>query len=184
VVAVIALLAAVTLLVHGLDDRRALTPLSTVLDDADRRIIGAVPIRRGTDPPPADPGVDLTDPVAVARAYLAAARSATPDDHAHTPLRAAAYAVPGSPSGSVGVVALDPPPAGEHRTATVTTLALAAASEDDLRRGYRATVTTTTSRPGGAATTALVPAYVVLARQPDGRWLVDADAPELLEWND
>jgi hypothetical protein len=84
----------------------------------------------------------------------------------------------------VGVVVLDPPPAGQGRTATVTTLRLAAASEDDRRRGYRATVTMATGRPGGAVTTALVAAYVVVARQPDGRWLVVADAPELLEGND
>jgi hypothetical protein len=184
VIGVVALLIATTVLAHSISDRRPATPLNTVLDDNDRRILGAVPIRRGTDPPPADPDVDLTDPVAVARAYLAAARSARPDDHGRTHLRAAAYAAPGSPSGSVGVVTLDPPPAGQSRIASVTALDLAAASQDGLRRGYRATVTTATSRPGGAAITALVPAYVVLARQPDGRWLVDADAPELLEGND
>jgi hypothetical protein len=184
VVAVAALLVAVTVVLHGGGDRWPDAPLDSVLDDADRRVLGAVPIRRGTDPAPADPTVDLTDPVAVARAYLAAARSVTPDDHGHTHLRASAYAEPGSPPGSVGVVVLDPPPAGQSRTATVTTLRLAAASEDDRRRGYRATVTTATGRPGGAVTTALVAAYVVVARQPDGRWLVVADAPELLEGND
>jgi hypothetical protein len=184
VIAVVALLVAITVLAHGDGDRRPGTPLNTVLDDADRRILDAIPIRRGTDPPPADPTVDFTDPVAVARAYLAMARSAIPDDHGRTHLRAAAYAAPGSAAGSVGVVVLDPPPAGQRRTATVTTLDLAAASEDDRRRGYRATVTTATSPSGGAATIAVVPAYVVLARQPDGQWLVDADAPELLEGND
>ena len=59
-----------------------------------------------------------------------------------------------------------------------------AAAEDDRRRGYRATVTTSTGPPDGAATTAITSAYVVLARQPDGRWLVVADSPDLLEVDD
>jgi len=75
------------------------------------------------------------------------------------------------------VVVLDPPPPGQVRTAAVTGLDLVAATEDDRRRGYRATVATST----GSATTAGTTAYVVLARQPDGRWLVVVDAPDLLE---
>ena len=54
-------------------------PLGAVLDGNDRRALGAVPMRRGAGPPPADPAVDFTDPLVVARTYLAAARSATPD---------------------------------------------------------------------------------------------------------
>ena len=184
VIGVVALLAATTALVHGVDDRRPVAPVNTVLDDADRRILGAVPIRRGTDPPPVDPAVDLSDPVAVARAYLAAARSATPDDHGRTRLRAAAYAAPESPPGSVGVVVLDPPPPGQIRTASVTALELVAAAEDDRRRGYRATVATATGPPGAAASPVARSAYVVLARQPDGRWLVVTDAPDLGEGDD
>jgi hypothetical protein len=147
-------------------------------------VLGAVPVRRGTDPPVADPAVDLADPTAVARAYLAGARSATPDDHGRTRLRAAAYAAPESPPGSVGVVVLDPPPPGQIRTASVTALELVAAAEDDRRRGYRATVATATGPPGAAASPVAASAYVVLARQPDGRWLVVADAPDLGEGDD
>ena len=123
----------------------------------------------------------VVNPNTVARAYLAGARSATPDDHGRTRLRAAAYAAPESPPGSVGVVVLDPPPPGQIRRASVTALELVAAADDDRRRGYRATVATATGPPGAAASPVAASAYVVLARQPDGRWLVVADAPELLE---
>jgi hypothetical protein len=153
-------------------------PLGAVLDGPDRRALDAVPLRRGPDPPPAGTAVDLTDPAAVARAYLAAARSATPADRGHTRRDAVLYAAAGSPA-AVGVVVLDPPPPGQVRTAAVTALDLVAAAEDDRRRGYRATVATST----GPATTTVTTAYVVLARQPDGRWLVVADA-ELLEGDD
>jgi hypothetical protein len=155
-------------------------PLGAVLDGPDRRALGAVPLRRGADPPPADPAVDLADPAAVARAYLAAARSAAPDDHGRTRRAAVPYAATGSPA-AVGVMVLDSPPAGQVRTATVVALELALAAEDDRRRAYRATVATTTGPPGGAGTTAVSTAYVVLARQPDGRWLVVADGPDLAE---
>ena len=156
-------------------------PLGAVLDGLDRRALGAVPMRRGAGPPPADPAVDFTDPMVVARTYLAAARSATPDDRDRTRLRAAPYAAPGSPTAAVGVVVLDPPPPGQVRTAAVTALDLVAAAEDDGRRGYRATVAAATGPPGGPATTSVTTAHVVLARQPDGRWLVVADARELGE---
>ena len=156
-------------------------PLGAVLDGSDRRVLGAVPMRRGADPPPADPALDLSEPAAVAGAYLAAARSATPDDRDRTRLRAAAYAAPHSPTAAVGVVVLDPPPTGQVRTAAVTALDLVAAAEDDGRRGYRATVAMATGPPDGPASTSIMAAYVVLARQPDGRWLVMADARELGE---
>ena len=156
------------------DDGRG-PPLGAVLDEADRRAVGAVPVRRGAPPLPVDPSVDPTDPVAVARAYLVAARTADPADAGRTQLRAAAYALPGSPPAAVGVLVLDAPSPGQVRTAAVTALDLAAADDADLRRGYHATVTTTTA-PHGARTVAA--AYVVLARQPDGRWLITADTPD------
>ena len=79
------------------------------------------------------------------------------------------------------MVVLDPPPPGQVRTAAVTALDLVTAAEDDRRRGYRATVATSTG-PGDAPPSRT--AYVVLARQPDGRWLVVVDAPDLLEGDD
>ena len=155
-------------------------PLGAVLDGADRRALDAVPMRRGADPPPADPAVDLTDPAAVARAYMTAARSTTPDDGGRTRRSAVPYAAPGSPA-AVGIVVLDPPLPGQVRTAAVNALVLAAAAEDDRRRAYRAGVTTSTGPPGGTGVAAAADAYVVLARQPDGHWLVVADASEPLE---
>jgi hypothetical protein len=152
-------------------------PLGGVLSDEDRVALDAVPVERGAPAGPADPSVDLADPEAVARAYLAAAHSIAPEDAGHTHLRGAAYAVPGSPPATVGVVVVDPPPAGSARVATVTALELAAVDRDDNRRGYRAEVGTATGSPGGSLTVGVVERYVVLAHQPDGRWLVTADSP-------
>jgi len=177
----VVLVAALTPLVVGELAGRDGPPLGAVLDDADRRALDAVPLRRGAAPGPADPAVDLTDPVAVARAYLAAARAAGADDGGHTHLRAAGYAAPGSPPAAVGVVVLDAPPPGQVRTADVTAVELVAADGADLRRGYRATVTTATGPPGGPALHRASTAYLVLARQPDDRWLVVADTPDLPE---
>lgn len=146
-----------------------------VLSDGDRAALAALPVRRGPDPPPADPAVDPTDPEAVARAYLGAAHSITAQDAGGTQLRAAAYAAPGSPAALVGVLVLDPPAAGAVRTATVTALELVAADRGDRRRGYRAELGTATGPPGGPAAVDLAGRDVVVARQPDGRWLVAAD---------
>ena len=113
VVAAAALAVAVLLVLAGLVVRgdEPGPPLGAVLDGSDRHALDAAPLRRGPDPPPVDPAVDLTDPAAVARAYLAAARSATPADHGHTRRDAVPYAAAGSPA-AVGVVVLDPPPPG------------------------------------------------------------------------
>jgi hypothetical protein len=153
-------------------------PLGGALSEEDRAAVAAVPVERGAGPAPVDPDVDLTDPGAVARAYLAAARSVRPGDTGRTHLRAAGYAEPGSPAAAVGVIVLDPPPAGSLRTATVTALELVAADAGGTRRGYRAEVGTATGPPGGAQAVDLVGASVVLARQPDGRWLVAAETVE------
>ncbi len=151
-----------------------------VLDGADRRALDAVPVRRGVAAP-TDPAVDLTDPVAVTRAYLTVARASGGDDAGRTRLQAAGYAAPGSPPGTVGVRVLDPPPPGQVRTAAVVALDLVAADPADRRRGYRASLATATGPPGGAAVPARATAYVVLARQPDGRWLVTADTADPAE---
>lgn len=152
-------------------------PIGAVLSERDRADLVAVPVERGDAPAPVDPAVDLTDPEAVTRAYLAAAHSVSPDDTGRTHLRAAGYAVPGSATASVGVIVLDPPPAGSLRTASVTALELVAADRGDRRRGYRADVGTATGPPGGPFTVGVVGTHIVLARQPDGRWLVAAESP-------
>ncbi|MDT7581240.1 MAG: hypothetical protein QOK35_2504 [Pseudonocardiales bacterium] len=179
---VLAVTLAVPLLVRG--DADPGPPPGAVLDGPDRQVLDAVPIRRGPGPPPADPAVDLHDPVAVARAYLVAARAAATDDTGRTHLQAASYAAPDSPPAAVGVLVLDPPPRGQVRTAAVPALDLVAADDADRRRGYRATVATATGPPGGAGVPAVTTAYVVVDRQPDGRWLVTADTPDLPEGDD
>jgi hypothetical protein len=181
VVVILAVGFAVPLLVHADPDG---PPLGAVLDGHDRQVLDTVPVRRGPAAPPADPEVDLTDAVAVARAYLVAARAAGPDDAGRTRLQAASYAAPGSPPAAVGVLVLDPPPPGQVRTVAVSALDLVAADDGDRRRGYRATVATATGPPGAAAAPGVGTTYVVLARQPDGRWLVDTDTPELPEGDD
>jgi hypothetical protein len=156
-------------------------PLGAAVSEEDRIAVDAAPVQRGDPAPPVDPTIDLTDSEAVARAYLAEAHSISPDDAGRTHLRGAAYAVPGSPPAEVGVIVVDPPPTGSLRTATVTALELAAADHGNRRRGYRAEVGTATGPPGGLLAVDLVARYVVLARQPDGRWLVAADSPASLD---
>ena len=151
-----------------------------VLSADDRRALAAAPALRGADPAPPDPAVDLTDPTAVARAYLVAANSLVPGDAGHTQRRAAGYARPGSPA-AVGVVVLDPPPPGAYRTAVVTGIDAVGAYGE--RRGFRAALRTETGRPGGPVTVGQEHAVVVLAEGADGRWRVvletSGDDPDL-----
>lgn len=149
-----------------------------VVDADDRAALDTAPVLRGAEPPPADPGVTLTDPEAVVRAYLAAALSLTAEDAGRTQRRAVPYAEPGSPPATAGVLVLDAPPPGEVRTGTVRDLALVAVDRGDRRRGYRAAVETRTGPPAGPVATAALTRSVVVARQPDGRWLVVAEGPE------
>ncbi len=153
-------------------------PPAVTLDDDDRAALDAAPIVRGEDAPAPDPGVTFTHPEAVVRAYLAAAHSGTADDAGRTHLRAAPYAVPGTAAADVGVLVLDPPPPGATRTATVRELELIAADRGDRRRGYRAVVETRTGADRGPSDTTLLTSDVVVAQQPDGRWLVAAETPE------
>jgi hypothetical protein len=143
-----------------------------VFSDDDRRALAAAPALRGADPAPPEPAVDLADPAAVARAYLAAAHSVVPADAGHTQRRAAGYAQPGGPA-AVGVIVLDPPPPGTFRRAVVTGLELAGA--DGNHRGYRAVLRTETGRLGGPVAVGQQHALVVLAEDADGRWRVVAE---------
>lgn len=151
-------------------------PTGAALSSEDRLVLEAAPVVRGELAAPVDPAVDLRDPEAVARAYLAAAHSVEPGDTGRTHLRAAGYAAPGSPAAAVGVVVLDAPAAGSIRTAAVTALELVAADRADVRRGYRAELGTATGPAGGPFSVAVVVRHVVLARQPDDRWAVTADS--------
>jgi hypothetical protein len=164
--------ATVVLLVVAALPRPADLTSGGVLSADDRRALAAAPALRGADPAPPDLTLDLTDPTAVARAYLVAAHSLVPGDAGHTQRRAAGYARSGSPA-AVGVVVLDPPPPGAYRTAVVTGLAAAGAAGD--RRGFRAALRTETGRPGGPVTVGRQQALVVLAEGADGRWRVVAE---------
>lgn len=179
VAALVALTLTAALAVFDSPGAPAETPrLGTVLSPADRRVLDAPGVVRGADAPPVDPAVDMGDPEAVARAYLVAAHTLVPDDSGHTHLRAAAYAVPGSPPATVGVLVIDPPPPGTARHASVTALELVASDPGDRRRAYLAAVETATGPPPGPAEIALLTGHVVLAHQPDGRWLVASDTTE------
>jgi hypothetical protein len=150
-------------------------PMGSTLTAEDRLALDAPAVVRGAPAAPVDPAVDLGDPEAVARAYLTAALSLTADDTGRTHLRAAGYAEPGSPPATVGVLVLDPPAPGEVRRASVRDLELVASAPDDRRRAYLATVETITGPPGRRGRNALVTGHLVLAFQPDGRWLVASD---------
>ncbi|MGE3286228.1 MAG: hypothetical protein AB7J32_09005 [Pseudonocardia sp.] len=150
-------------------------PMGSTLTAEDRLALAAPAVVRGAPAPPVNPSVDPGDPEAVARAYLAAALSLTAEDTGRTHLRAAGYAEPGSPPATVGVLVVDPPPPGEVRRAAVRDLELVASAPDDRRRAYLATVETVTGPPGGPGRNALLIGHLVLAFQPDGRWLVASD---------
>jgi hypothetical protein len=172
--------ATITVLALGLvssgRDRSSEPPSGATLSSADRHELGSVPVRRGAPAEPPDRAVDLQDPEAVARAYLVAAHSISAADTGRTQLRAAGYAVPGSPPAAVGVIVLDAPRDGSVSTATVTALELVAADRDDQRRGYRAELGIATGPPGAAGPAVELSARdIVLVREPDGRWLVAAD---------
>jgi hypothetical protein len=171
--ATIAILALV--LVSSGRDRSSDPPPMAALSSDDRQALSSVPVHRGAPAEPLDAAVDLRDPEAVARAYLVAAHSISSADTGRTQLRAAGYAVPGSPPAAVGVIVLDAPRDGSTATAIVTALELVAADRDDRRRGYRAELGIATGPPGAAPAVALVARDVVLARESDGRWLVAAD---------
>ena len=156
-------------------DRSSEPPVGAALSSDDRHALSPVPVHRGAPAEPLDPTVDLHDPEAVARAYLVAAHSVSAADTGRTQLRAAGYAVPGNPPGAVGVIVLDAPGDGAVATAAVTALELVAVDREDRRRGYRAELGVATGPPGAAPAVTLVTRDVVLAREPDGRWLVAAD---------
>ena len=110
------------------------------LDGPARRALDARP-SGGCGPLPADPAIDLTDPEAVAQAYLVAAGSVVAADAGRTTC-AAAYAAPGSPPATVGTVLLDPPPArsGAHRRRHGARAG--SRRRSTLRRGYLASIST------------------------------------------
>jgi hypothetical protein len=148
------------------------------LSAADRAALDAAPVERGADAGP-DAGVDLRDPVAVASAYVVAGYSLRDTDAGHTNRRAVPYAAPATPPATVGVLVVNPPPAGRRVTATVTGVSLLGADQADQRRGYLVGYATRTE-PSGSAGPAGQSRYLLLTRQADGRWLVAGDSADAL----
>ena len=157
-------------------------PPGVALSADDRAVLQAPQVRRGVPAVPPDPAVDLADPEAVTRAFLAAAHSAAPTDIGATSLRGAAYTVSGTPLATVGVLVVDPPSPGTVRTASVRALQLVTVDRPDRSRAYRAEVGLVSGPPGAQPTIDVVVRDVVLARQSDGRWLVASDAPAAAEF--
>src|SRR5262245_47249512 len=102
------------------------------LSAADRAALDAAPVGRGAEAV-ADPAVDLSDPVAVASAYVVAGYSLRDADAGHTNRRATPYAAPATPPATVGVLVVNPPPAGQRVAVSVTEVTLLGADETDQR---------------------------------------------------
>ena len=154
-------------------------PEENTLTPADRDALAQTPVDPGTAAPAPDPAVDLTDPVAVAKAYVVAAYSLRDTDAGHTNRRATGYAAPSTPPNTVGVLVLTPPAAGHTSTVAVTDVTQVSGEPTDVRRGYIVGFRTTDRSP--SATTNVSDRqirYLVLARQFDGRWLVAGDTAD------
>lgn len=141
------------------------------LSSADRAALDAVPVARGADTGGPDPSVDLTDPAAVARAYVTAGYSLRDTDAGHTNRRAVPYAAPGTPPSSVGVLVVAAPPPGRRGTATVTDVEQVNGEETDTRRGYIVGYRTDLDPLRRTR-------YLLMVRQIDGEWLVAGDSPD------
>jgi hypothetical protein len=135
------------------------------------------------DDPPSQPAVPLSDPQAVAGAYVVAAESVTSDDAGRRHHRASVYMAPTNPARTTGLLVTDAPPAGRWRVVTVVWVA-EHARNDDLGRiayqvAYQRHLSPTT--PSGALVSEgeTRATYVVVERQPDGDWLVLSQADQL-----
>ena len=161
------------------DPSSAWTPDQGALSPADRDALAAAPVNPGSVPTGPDPAVDLTDPRAVATAYVTAAYSARDTDSGLTNRAATPYAAPGTPPNTVGVLVLSPPPPGHSRTATVTDVTQCAGEPTGERRaylvGYRS-AEHLAADPGAAGARQI--RYLLLVRQFDGRWLVAGDTTD------
>jgi hypothetical protein len=166
----------------GPDSSSAWTPDQGTLSPADRDALGAAPVTPGPAPAGPDPAVDLTDPRAVAAAYVRAAYSARDTDAGLTNRAATPYGAPGSPPNTVGVLVLTPPPPGHSLTATVTDVTQCAGEPTGTRRaylvGYRTAELPTSDTSAAGASGARQIRHLLLVRQFDGRWLVAGDTAD------
>ncbi|WP_147263917.1 hypothetical protein [Prauserella sp. PE36] len=142
--------------------------------------------RSAAAPPPERPGVpgsgvpsgiDFGRPTAVARAYLVAAHTLRDTDRGTTNRRVLPYLAPDNPANPRGLVVIDPPPAGQTTTATVEQLRVVGSDQARQRIAYEARWSGSTGRSDPRIDRRAT--FVVLARQPDGRWLVIQESTRL-----
>ncbi|HWN34437.1 MAG TPA: hypothetical protein VNP03_16925 [Pseudonocardia sp.] len=149
-----------------------------VLSPADRDALAPAPVVQGAEPAGPDPSVDLTDPRAVATAYVVAAYSLSPGDAGRTNRRATPYAAPSTPPNTVGVLVLTPPPAGHSTGAAVTDVTQVSGEPTDTRRGYLVGYRTSEDPDPAGVPGDRTTRYLLLVRQFDGRWLVAGDTAD------
>lgn len=122
------------------------------------------------------PGLDFGQPDEVARAYLEAAHSLRDVDTGRTNRRVMPYLSPDNPANPRGLVVVDAPAAG-RTTAQVVDLRRVQADRSGRMVAYQArwSVLAGPSESSVEHRTS----FVVLIRQPDGRWLVRQEATSL-----
>ncbi|MBV9023718.1 MAG: hypothetical protein JO362_07960 [Streptomycetaceae bacterium] len=141
------------------------------------------PVRQA-DPEAHSPGpaptttAHLTDPAAVARAYLIASQTVTAADATAPPRRAETYMAPDNAERGIGQPVYDVPPPGVIRQ-PVNIKATQAAAKGN-RAVYQLTYTPALTRDGHTIKEEPpVTTYVVCEKQPDGTWLVSREDPNL-----
>ncbi|MEU0514517.1 MULTISPECIES: hypothetical protein [Amycolatopsis] len=149
------------------------TPTAPIGPDARRAASGA-PQLPGESRAAIPPGLDFARPEEVARAYLVAAHSLTDTDRDRTNRRVLPYLAPTNPANPRGLVVVTAPPAGQATTAVVDRLEAAFSDETGQTVAYQATWSAITGDARNTQTS-----YVVLQRQPDGRWLVTQESARL-----
>lgn len=119
--------------------------------------------------------IDFSRPTEVARAYLAAAYTVRAADRGRTNRRVLAYLAPTNPDYPRGIVVPDAPGPGQITKPVVNRVDVVRRNEDGSVIVYRAhwTVSMEAERAQQRS------AYLVLARQVDGRWLIAQDTPRL-----
>lgn len=182
--AALAATAGVVWLVASKVDSPSERPRSAPAAQSTQRPIGQE-ARTGVSAPPELPGrydgeipagLDFRQPEQVARAYLVAAHSLRQEDRGRTNRRVLPYLSPDNPVNPRGLV-VDAPPAGQTTTAQVEDLRLVQGDEAGQAVAYQArwSLLTGTSEFSVDWRTS----FVVLVRQPDGRWLVSQETTHL-----
>ncbi|MGM1060867.1 hypothetical protein [Saccharothrix sp. Mg75] len=134
----------------------------------DARSAAAVPVEPPESGiPPAEPGVDFTDPTSVARAYLVAAHTVRPEEVSRVNRRVLPYLAPDNPDHPRGKVV------GDDKVSVAGVLSLDVVTVDE-NRGAIALRGTWQAGDKPAQDSSLV-----LHRQPDGRWLVTQESARL-----